>query len=1038
MLVLSKKVGGFHGWAMDQKRDITEAVLSNPSSRQRGRRIGGPTRRSSKGGWTPEEDETLRRAVQCFKGKHWKKIAEFFPDRTDVQCLHRWQKVLNPELVKGPWTKEEDERIIELVNRHGAKKWSAIAKHLPGRIGKQCRERWHNHLNPAINKDAWTREEELALIRAHQIYGNKWAELAKFLPGRTDNAIKNHWNSSIKKKLDTYLASCLGTQFPDLSIANPMIMPSSSKVGEFNNVNRGSEMDEISECSQESISTRCCHTDSLEVPASASMQMECERSESQKATDKTNSDNESHSLVEPLLSQCSGNMHLIQSGDTTHLHAPVSAARLFVSSFETNELAESVITGSSCSLGSPKELSETISVFASRPLGDQVSFASEAVKSASSGEDKILSSNFYTNQPANTSNMVGVPNSLCESDFPLSLPAVCSGYSNVMLRSSVGLGDRACSMEMPPPTLNSTICHDVCSQSASDIDHSYQLLPDHLSNVWNLHIDSHVDSSVPAVVSLAPNDTEGSQMSTKEEISYIQSDDPDLGTLFYEPPRLPSLDNPFVNCDLIQQAYSPLGVRQMIMSSVNCCIPFTPWGSPYCDESPEALLKSAAKTFRSTPSILRKRQRESSNLLEENHNVKRVASEIDFGSILSPCLLDKKGSALLDASTAEFQIWSAEDDTLLPVNRKAIIVSPPYSIKQKTKEAAKSKEKQLVYASEDTNNMKFADIGANGSSEPDSRQIDKDAIIRENANSGFKNDQASGVLVEQNMNGPQMFMASGNTSVKCWNSGSSPLTPKTLFGRRMKTPSKSRDLKGRVKYASGIMCSPYAVSPNVHENRGAKSTSEAYGRQTSSFGASSPIDHVFDKDWLNSVPDLDNINGDVVSLETCIGSPFDWNSPWSLDASWLAEKDGEDALLEGTSMLRNNTDAGEDAVGLMKQLSEHTAPAYAQAEEILCSETRKKTLQTVSSARSFKFSLNEDNSDCKENMVFPDKNSQGENHISSSSYTLPFHAGYSFPEFNVFSTPGRGGIGGEELSQTFTGVAGDFCSPLLRLLKECR
>ncbi|CAI7781712.1 unnamed protein product, partial [Closterium sp. NIES-54] len=52
------------------------------------------------------QDEILRRAVQCYKGKNWRKIAEFFPDRTDVQCLHRWQKVLNPDLVKGPWTKE--------------------------------------------------------------------------------------------------------------------------------------------------------------------------------------------------------------------------------------------------------------------------------------------------------------------------------------------------------------------------------------------------------------------------------------------------------------------------------------------------------------------------------------------------------------------------------------------------------------------------------------------------------------------------------------------------------------------------------------------------------------------------------------------------------------------------------------------------------------------------------------------------------------------------------------------------------------------
>ncbi|CAA3007740.1 myb-related 3R-1 isoform X1 [Olea europaea subsp. europaea] len=101
--------------------------------------------------------------------------AECFKDRTDVQCLHRLQKVLNLELFKGPWSREEDEIIVDLVKKFGPKKWSTIAQYLPGRIGKQCRERWHNHLNPGINKEAWTQEEELALIHAHQIYGNKWA-----------------------------------------------------------------------------------------------------------------------------------------------------------------------------------------------------------------------------------------------------------------------------------------------------------------------------------------------------------------------------------------------------------------------------------------------------------------------------------------------------------------------------------------------------------------------------------------------------------------------------------------------------------------------------------------------------------------------------------------------------------------------------------------------------------------------------------------------------------------------------------------------
>lgn len=81
--------------------------------------------------------------------------------------------------------------MIALVNEHGPAKWSLIANALPGRIGKQCRERWHNHLNPGIKKEGWSAEEDQIILTLHASLGSQWALMTKYLPGRPDNAIKN-------------------------------------------------------------------------------------------------------------------------------------------------------------------------------------------------------------------------------------------------------------------------------------------------------------------------------------------------------------------------------------------------------------------------------------------------------------------------------------------------------------------------------------------------------------------------------------------------------------------------------------------------------------------------------------------------------------------------------------------------------------------------------------------------------------------------------------------------------------------------------
>ncbi|KAK2393433.1 transcription factor MYB41 [Trifolium repens] len=108
----------------------------------------------------------------------------------------------NNGLKKGPWTTEEDQKLIDYIQKHGYGNWRTLPKNAGlQRCGKSCRLRWTNYLRPDIKRGRFSFEEEETIIQLHSILGNKWSAIASRLPGRTDNEIKNYWNTHIRKRL---------------------------------------------------------------------------------------------------------------------------------------------------------------------------------------------------------------------------------------------------------------------------------------------------------------------------------------------------------------------------------------------------------------------------------------------------------------------------------------------------------------------------------------------------------------------------------------------------------------------------------------------------------------------------------------------------------------------------------------------------------------------------------------------------------------------------------------------------------------------
>ncbi|KAL8171674.1 hypothetical protein V2J09_023478 [Rumex salicifolius] len=844
-------------------------------------------------------DEVLRDAVQRYKGKNWKKIAEYFKDRTDVQCLHRWQKVLNPELIKGPWSKEEDDIIVQLVNKFGPKKWSAISQHLPGRIGKQCRERWHNHLNPTINKEAWTQEEELILIHYHQIYGNKWAELAKFLPGRSDNSIKNHWNSSVKKKVDSYVTSGLLAQFQEMGNIrdqNQSVHLSSLGFtvgrGDDSSFKGVKDFDENSECSQGSTFMTCsqtasdmstavyCTKDEFCFPEASHHSQQCNSPVAAYSAPYTSLEDVNFSFPELSNDVSCSPKHIednILQGNRMSITDEMLPSSSGLPECSFPELSNDL----SCS---KKHIEDTILQGNRTIMTDEMLPSSSGLPECSARLDVIFE---MVSGLLRTSNEVGTSMRLDSSDCKL---------GNSLRQDSPEDG----------------FAHYCTSNSCHD----------HI-DVKDLTDENYLvkDSSKLVPVNAFGSVSSGNQheCSSGNGSPVMPKKDQCTRSLCYEPPRFPSLDIPFFSCDIAQSGtdaqleYSPFGIRRLMNPSMNNITPFKLWDLP--DNSLDTVPNGASKNLSWTPSILKKRNRDLLSPLspfsERRYGKKTGGGQISLGTLCNSTL------------TKEF---SRLDVMLDDVDGSNISRDSPSQVQKGVHETSmEDKENVRPFCVNEEIDVgvisdgKISELQSHDNNDEHCRTT-PDADAKEVVDTDLATETSRKILAEHNL---------------CveFKEERAPVSSTDSLEDHHKLEVTSKEKATTIKSLTVNPTSVLSIStgrPN-HDNGDLSRPS------------TSPSAPVMEENLYNGFGSESRLFGET-PFRRSIESPSAWKSPWFVNSFVPGSRFDTDLTMEDIRIFMS---PGEslDAIGLMKQINEQSAEAFSDAREELGKETPESIIK---------------------------------------------------------------------------------------------